>query len=75
MTHKEIRVQSLVDYVRVGEAAVMLGVTTKTLRNWDHAGKLRARRHPVNGYRIYSREDLEALLNRPAGVNVDEFGK
>jgi predicted site-specific integrase-resolvase len=60
-----VRVESLENYVRVGEAASIFGVTPKTLRNWDRSGKLQARRHPVNGYRIYLREELEALLNRP----------
>jgi hypothetical protein len=66
------RVASLENYVRVGEAASIFGVTTKTLRNWDRSGKLQARRHPVNGYRIYLREELEALLNRSTGRIVDE---
>jgi excisionase family DNA binding protein len=59
---------TLKDSMRVSEAAAILGVTTKTLRNWDRAGKLRARRHPVNGYRIYLREELLALLNRIGDV-------
>jgi hypothetical protein len=65
------RVESLENYVRVGEAASIFGVTPKTLRNWDRAGKLQARRHPVNGYRIYLREELEALLNRPSSQILD----
>ena len=60
---------SLKDSMRVKEAAAILGVTTKTLRNWDRAGKLRARRHPVNGYRIYLREELLTLLNRIGDVS------
>jgi hypothetical protein len=66
------RVESLENYVRVGEAASIFGVTTKTLRNWDRTGKLQARRHPVNGYRIYLREELEALLNRSNSQILDE---
>ncbi len=50
------------DYLTVGEAAQLLGVSAGTLRNWDRSGKLKPRRHPQNGYRIYLREDLEAVL-------------
>lgn len=50
------------DCLMVGEAAEFLGVSTATLRNWDRSGKLKPRRHPHNGYRIYLHEDLEALL-------------
>jgi PAS domain S-box-containing protein len=50
------------DCLTVGEAAEFLGVSTATLRNWDRSGKLKPRRHPQNGYRIYLHEDLEAVL-------------
>ena len=29
------------------------GVSKDTLRRWDRAGKLEARRHPITGYRLY----------------------
>jgi excisionase family DNA binding protein len=66
---------SLKDSMRVSEAAAILGVTTKTLRNWDRAGKLRARRHPVNGYRIYFPEELLTLLNRIGDVSGELAGE
>jgi hypothetical protein len=50
------------DVLTISEAADFLGVSTATLRNWDRAGKLKPRRHPQNGYRIYLHEDLEAIL-------------
>ena len=50
------------DFLTISEAADFLGVSTATLRNWDRAGKLKPRRHPHNGYRIYLHEDLEAVL-------------
>ena len=56
--------EALTDYLTVGEAASFLGVSTTTLRNWDRSGKLKAHRHPINGYRLYRREDLEALLRK-----------
>lgn len=53
---------NLGDYLTVGEAAATLGVSRSTLRNWDKGGKLKPYRHPVNGYRLYSRNELDALL-------------
>ncbi|QRE78324.1 DNA (cytosine-5-)-methyltransferase (plasmid) [Methylobacterium aquaticum] len=56
------------DWLQVRDAASLLGVSEKTLRNWDKAGKLRPARHPINGYRIYRAADLHELkreLNRP----------
>lgn len=49
-------------YISIKEASEMLGVSKLTLRNWDKNGKLKAYRHPINNYRVYKTEDLEALL-------------
>jgi len=54
--------KNLGDFLTVSEAAEFLGVSPSTLRNWDRNGKLNALRHPVNGYRLYSKEDLKHLL-------------
>jgi len=55
-------VDKLRDFLRISEAAEYLGVSPNTLRNWDNAGKIAAHRHPVNGYRLFRREDLDAIL-------------
>lgn len=46
----------------IQEAAKLLGVCKETLRNWDRADKLKAIRHPINGYRLYARETLNSLM-------------
>jgi excisionase family DNA binding protein len=56
--------RKLSEYLTIGEAAELLGVSVWTLRNWDRTGKMKSHRHPVNGYRLYRREDLAALLSR-----------
>ena len=53
-------------YLKVQEAAHFLGVCAQTLRNRDRAEKLRPVRHPLNGYRLYRKEDLHALLEQTA---------
>jgi excisionase family DNA binding protein len=58
---------NIADYLTVGEAAEQLGVSRSTLRNWDKANKLKPYRHPVNGYRLYRRQELEKLLT---GIKV-----
>jgi excisionase family DNA binding protein len=55
-------VDNLRDFLRISEAAEYLGVSPNTLRNWENAGKIAAHRHPVNGYRLFKKEDLDALL-------------
>lgn len=54
----------LSDYLRISEAAEYLGVSPNTLRNWERAGKIVAHRHPVNDYRLFKREELDALLDQ-----------
>ena len=51
----------------IAEAAKSLGVTTTTLRNWDRAGKLTAKRHPINRYRLYRAEEIWALKKEIEG--------
>ena len=48
-------------------AAEMLGVSEMTLRRWDQSGKFRARRHPVNGYRLYDRARVVSLRKHIVG--------
>ena len=64
----------LSDYMRVTEAADYVGVSPNTLRNWVNAGKIAAVRHPVNAYRLFKREDLDALLKKVA-VTIKKSNK
>lgn len=52
------------ELLTIKAAAELLGVSEQTLRRWDEAGKLRARRHPMNGYRLYPREEVLAVKKR-----------
>lgn len=55
---------------RVNEVAKMLGVTTKTIRNYDKEGKLRTIRTEGN-HRMILREDMIALL-QSKGLIMDD---
>ena len=55
------------EYLRVKEAAVLLGISADTLRNWDRADRLKPLRHPINGYRLYRRSELETFLREVEG--------
>jgi MerR family transcriptional regulator, copper efflux regulator len=58
---------NLRSYMTVKAAAAFLGVSPKTLRYWDRTEKLKPVRHPLNRYRLYRREDLEAFLRKLIG--------
>lgn len=52
------------NYLTVKQAAKLLGIHPLTLRNWDKTGKLKAIRHPINNYRLYPKEQIEAILKQ-----------
>ena len=60
-------------YYSIKEAADLIGVTPLTMRNWDKQGKFRAKRNPINNYRVYKTEDLEIFLRRmeSGGTTLD----
>ncbi|OZE13341.1 hypothetical protein CH249_02015 [Rhodococcus sp. 05-2255-3B1] len=49
------------EVIAIGEAAVILGVSVKTLRNWEARGAISAIRSP-GGQRRFRRSDVEALV-------------
>ncbi|MBP88080.1 MAG: MerR family DNA-binding transcriptional regulator [Planctomycetaceae bacterium] len=58
--------QKLSEYVKVAEAAEILGVSQNTLRAWAEDGKIPMRRNPANGYRLFRRSELEKFLRKAA---------
>ena len=56
----------LSDYVLTAEAADIVGVSQNTIRAWAENGKIRVRRNPANGYRMFRREDLQQFLKDAA---------
>ena len=62
------------DFLRISEAAEYLGVSPNTLRNWERTGKIVAHRHPVNRYRLFKREELDALLQQAERPHGTESG-
>ena len=55
---------NLSNYLKVREAATILGVHPDTLRRWEQTGKLMTYRHPVNRYRLYRRDELDRFLHK-----------
>lgn len=64
-------IDELQHMMRVGEAAKYLGVSSKTLRNWDRSGRLPAKRNPMTRYRYYRKEDLDKLIKRMLQTRQD----
>lgn len=56
----------LSEYVKVAEAASIMGVSQNTLRAWAEDGKIPMHRNPANGYRLFRRSDLDKFLRKIA---------
>lgn len=54
--------KKLDEYLKIAEAAEFLGVSQNTLRKWADEDRIPVRVNPVNGYRLFRREDLEKFL-------------
>ena len=50
-------------YYSINEFSKILGVSAQTLRNWDKNGKLHPHHTSGNGYRYYSHEQLNQVVN------------
>ncbi len=58
----------LPEIITIKQAARLLGVSEPTLRRWDEQGKFTARRHPINGYRLYDRSKVVAMRKKIFGA-------
>ncbi len=56
-------------FLTIKQVSEILGVTTLTLRNWDTSGKFEAGRHPINNYRVYKKDDVDAFLEKMGQKN------
>ncbi|WP_083750306.1 DNA methyltransferase [Rhodohalobacter halophilus] len=63
------------DYYTIGEAADKLNVSKETLRRWDNSGKFSSERHPINNYRVYSKEQIEEFSVSEPNVSYSEISK
>lgn len=50
-------------YYSIYEFKKIIGVTAQTLRNWDASGKLHPHHTTASGYRYYSDEQLNQVMN------------
>ena len=50
-------------YYSINEFSKILGVSAQTIRNWDRNGKLHPHHTSSNGYRYYSHEQLNQVMN------------
>lgn len=50
------------DYIGVGYTAKMLGISIRTLREWDRKGIIKPYRNPSNNYRMYKPDEVKKLL-------------
>ncbi len=60
-------------YYSINEFSKILGVSAQTLRNWDNNGKLHPHHTSSNGYRYYSHEQLNQIMNKNYKQHEDKL--
>lgn len=60
-------------YYSINEFSKILGVSAQTLRNWDNNGKLHPHHTSNNGYRYYSHEQLNQVMNKDFILKDDKL--
>tara|TARA_R110002020_G_scaffold189158_1_gene388074 strand:- start:1295 stop:2530 length:1236 start_codon:yes stop_codon:yes gene_type:complete len=60
------------DYLSLSETSEIIGKSKETLRRWDKEGILNAVREPVSNYRVYRKQDVQALLGSLFDENFDD---
>jgi len=64
--------ERLIEYVKIAEAAEILGVSRNTVRAWGEAGRITMHVNPANRYRLFRRQDLEMLVH-PTKAYLDSW--
>lgn len=62
------------EYYSINKFAKILGVTPQTLRNWDRSGKLHPHHTSANGYRYYSRDQLNRVMDVKPDIDKITIG-
>lgn len=52
------------DYLTLSAASELIGKSKETLRRWDREGKFSAVREPISNYRLYRKDEVEAVFSR-----------
>jgi len=61
-------------YYTINEISKILNVSAQTLRNWDNNDKLKPHHTSTNGYRYYSQEQLNQVLDIKPNINRKVIG-
>ena len=61
-------------YYSINKFSKILGVSAQTLRNWDNNGKLHPHHTSGNGYRYYSHEQLNQVMNIKPNLDRTTIG-
>lgn len=53
-----------IDYLGVSDVARQLGVSVGSVRTYTDKGSIKAIRHPLNGWRLYTQSAITKALNK-----------
>ena len=60
---KQLKNSDIEEHVSLHKASKLLGVTSRTIRNWDYSGKIKVTRTATN-YRVIPISEIRRIQNR-----------
>ena len=60
------------NYLKISEFADRVGVTPVTVRNWEKRGWIEPHHRTPSGYRYYTKEQAEQIINGTLKFEMDE---
>lgn len=58
------------DFISIGEAASLIGVSVPTLRRWEKNGQFLSKFRTIGNHRRYNRIDVFSFFNKEKRINV-----
>lgn len=52
------------EFIQVNEAAIIMNVCPQTIRSWADGDRIKAKRHPLNNYRLISKASVLKLKSQ-----------
>lgn len=52
----------IIDCLNRTQAANFLGINITTLRMWERKGKIKSYKHPMTGYPLFNKQELQDLI-------------
>ncbi len=58
------------NFISIGEASLLIGVSIPTLRRWEKIGKIKVNFRTFGNHRRYKKNEILSLFNKEKRINI-----